>query len=100
MNFESDAVTWRIRLKPLLELHARRMLPDNLLLSDIAYLVTPDNIDDLMREIPTDLTPMILQWIEDLHEPEPGEVLYWPLPATTLVCLKQWLKRQAALHNP
>ena len=94
-----DVSSWRDRLSVLLRLRAEGKFSDNLFLADVANLVTPENIDDVMSKIPTESMPLIMKWIEGLRVPGPDVEILWPLPSVTLSCLKQWLKRQETLQN-
>lgn len=99
MSNREKLTRWQFRLPRLLELYSTGVVTEAFFLSDLADMITPENVDAVMSSIPTEHLPVVMNWIEELREPEPGQVMYWPLPAGVAATLKQWFKRQLTLHK-
>ncbi len=92
-NGQAAALT---RARRLVELYQSRTITSASLIGEVADLVTPDNVEDVIGLLPSEVKAQIGGWIRKLPSPDAPGIVCWPLPENTTLSFKEWLKRHEA----
>lgn len=81
-----------VRAKLLVEIFNHGKLSTNILISEIASLATPENVDDIMDSVTPEVRGLFSDWIPSLPDDDDRRVVLWPLPPGVTPALKKWLR--------
>ena len=87
----ADAIA---RTRRLVELYRTRTITSVALLDQVAELVTPENVEELVGLLPSEVKAQLGEWARRLPRPEDQGMVCWPLPERTTLSFKEWLRRQ------
>ena len=87
---QDEAVAQAKRLESLFE---RQMITEGSLVSGIAELVSPENLDGVLDSLSPAARDMIRNWAKSLPD-ENCEIIYWPLKREVRLAVKAWLHGQ------
>jgi len=96
MNVNNGEVAALARARQLVDLYQTRIITSASLIGDVADLVTPDNVGEVIGLLPPELMDQLGGWIRRLPLPDAPGIICWPLPDKTTLALKEWLKRHEA----
>lgn len=81
------------KARHLTSLYERGQLTEGALVNGILWLVSPDNIVDVIAVLPPDIREEVRRWAK-AGQREKTESLFWPLPEATRLSLKEWLRQE------
>ena len=81
------------RARRLVELYQSRTITSVSLIGEVADLVTPDNVEEVIGLLPAEVKAQLGGWIRKLPPPDAPGIVCWPLPERTTLSFKEWLKR-------
>ena len=96
MNINNGQAAALARARRLVELYQSEIITSVSLIGDVADLVTPDNVEEVIGLLPAEVKALLGGWIRKLPPPDAPGIVCWPLPATTTLAFKDWLKRHQA----
>lgn len=82
------------RAKQLVSLYQRRIITQPSLVSELAELIAPDNIREVMSCLPPEVCATVRDWAESLRKDDSSGVVFWPLSRETRLAFKEWLADQ------
>ena len=93
---DNELGTILTRARRLVELYQSRIITSLALIDQIADLVTPDNVDEVVDRLPPEVKAQLSEWARRLPMPDAPGIVCWPLPERTTLSFKEWLKRHEA----
>lgn len=94
MSTTNELVPALARTRQLVELYQDRVITSVALIGEVAELVGPDNIEEVISLLPTAVKAQLLEWARRLPMPDAPGIVCWPLPPKTTLAFKEWLRRQ------
>ncbi len=93
MSINNGQAAALARARRLVELYQSRIITSALLIGEVADLVTPDNVEEVIGLLPSEVKVQLREWVRRLPMPDAPGIVCWPLPDKTTLALKQWLKQ-------
>ena len=94
MNTSNGQAAILSRTRRLVELYQSQVITESSLIGEVADLVTPDIIDQVIDLLPPEVRTQLREWARRLPMPDAPGIVCWPLPDSTTLAFKAWLKRQ------
>ena len=82
------------RVRRFVELYQSRIITSLSLIDQVADLVTPDNVEEVIGLLPPEVKAQLRDWARRLPPPDAPGIVCWPLPRRTTLAFKEWLRRQ------
>ena len=96
MNINNGQGVALSRARRLVELYQSQIITSPSLIGEVADLVTPDNVEEVIGLLPSEVKALLGGWIRKLPPPDAPGIVCWPLPARTTLAFKEWLQRHEA----
>ena len=96
MSINNGQAAALARARRLVEIYQSRTITSASLIGEIADLVTPDNVDEVIGLLPSEVKAQLGGWIRKLPPHDAPGIVCWPLAERTTLALKEWLQRHEA----
>ncbi len=93
-SIDNDLAGALVRTRQFVELYQSRIITSLSLIDEIAEIVTPDNVEEVIGLLPPEVTAQLREWVRRLPMPDAPGMVCWPLPDKTTLAFKEWLRRQ------
>jgi hypothetical protein len=102
MSTDHQSSTALARAKRLVQLYQERRITEASVISGIAELAAPDNVDEIVALLPPELEAEFGEWVRRLPSPDSSRVVFWPLPDVAVRALSEWMrtKQQREASSP
>ena len=96
VSTDNDLVAILARARRFVGLYQSRIITSLSLIDQVADLVTPENVEEVIGLLPPEVKEQLREWARRLPMPDAPGIICWPLPARTTLAFKEWLKRHEA----